>query len=197
MSRIATTTVEGFSLSHAAILDGETGAEEVDGDIYGVRTATLEPDTDDFDNEGDDTVLSTWQWMNYATVTVEAGYIPFSTVALLSGETLVSSGSAPNDHYSIQMWTDRSMNVSPKPMLIRVPSKDSLGAVRTLEFVLYRVQFGPIMFDGPQYKDGLTVSYEGKALLSLYNEAGVLLSTAYGLPVGTRAAGRLISRPVS
>jgi len=192
---MATGTFEGFSLSHAAILDGTTGAEAVNGDIYGVRTASLEPDTDDFDNEGDDAVLSTWQWMNYATVTVEAGYIPFSLVALLSGETSVSSGTAPNDYYSIQMWTDRSMNVAPKPMLIRVPSKDSLGVVRTMEFVLYRVQFGPIKFDGPQYKDGLTVSYEGKALMSLYNEAGVLLSTAYGLPVGTKAVGRLINRP--
>lgn len=194
MSRIATQTFEGFSLSHAAILDGTTGAQAVDGDIYGVRTASLEPDTDDFDNTGDDAVLSTWQWLNYATVTVEAGYIPFKLVALLSGESMTSSGTAPNDSYSLPLWTDRSMNVAPKPMLIRLPSKDSLGVVRTMDFVLYRVQFGPIQFDGPQYKDGLTASYSGKALMSLYDETGTLLSTSFpGLPVGTKAVGRLLN----
>ena len=31
---------EGFSLSHAAILDGSTGAEHVDGDIYGAVSYT-------------------------------------------------------------------------------------------------------------------------------------------------------------
>lgn len=185
---------EGFSLSHVAILNGTTGAEETDGDIYGVRTATIEPDMDDFDNEGDDAVLSSWYWLNYATLTVEAGYIPFKTMALLSGETATSSGVAPNDVWSELLWTDRSLNVSPKPVLIRIPSKDSNGVVRTLEFVLFKVQFGPIQFDGPQYKDGLTVSWEGKALMSLYNEAGVLLSTAYGVPVGTKAIGRLVNR---
>lgn len=192
---MSTGIFEGFSLSHAAILDGTTGAEHVDGDIYGVNDGSLEPDTDDFDNEGDDAILSTWQWLNFATVNVQAGYVPFRLISLLTGETAVSSGTAPNDYYSIQLWTDRSMNVAPRPMLIRIPSKDSAGTVRTMEFVLYRVQFAPITFEGPTYKDGLKINYTGKALMSLTNEAGELLSTAYGIPVGTKAVGRMINRP--
>jgi hypothetical protein len=188
-------TVEGFSLSHAAILDGTTGAEHVDGDIYGVNEATLEPDTDTYDNEGDDFVLSTWGWLNYASLEVKGGYIPFKLITLLSGEATTSSGVAPNDYFTQLLWTDRSLNVAPRPVLIRIPSKDADGAVRSLEFVLFKVQFDPIKFEGPTYKDGLKINYSGRALPSLNNEAGVLLSTAYGVPVGTRAVARMVSRP--
>lgn len=179
--------VEGFSLSHAAILDGTTGAEEVNGDIYGVNEASLEPNTDDFDNEGDDVVLSTWSWMNYAEVSVQGGYVPFELISLLTGEPISSTGTAPNDRYELEPWTDRSMNVAPKPMLIRMPSKDADGNVRTLEFVLYKVQFAPISFDGPVYKDGLKINYSGRALLSSNDETGQSLG-------GYKSIGRLISK---
>lgn len=184
---MATRTVEGFSLSHAAILDGSTGAEEVNGDIYGIREGSLEPDTDSFDNQGDDAILSSWFWFNFATVTVTAGFIPFDLLALLSGGTVVSSGAAPNDYYNIPLWNEDSLNQPTRPMLIRVPSKDSAGAVRTLDIVLYKVQFEPFSFDGPSYKDGMALSYSGKALLSNDDEKGD--------PLSERAIGRLISRP--
>lgn len=185
---VSSTIVEAFSLSHVAILDGSTGAEEVDGDVYGVNEASLEPDEDEFQNEGDDTVLSTWRWLNNAELSVQAGYIPFKLIELLTGEPLTSSGTDPNDFYEIEMWTDRSFNVSPKPVLIRMPSKDHLGNVRTLDIVLYRVQFGPFTFDGPVYKDGLKINYTGRALLSSTDEKGQPLG-------GYRAVGRMISRP--
>lgn len=190
---MSTTIFEGFSLSHAAILDGTTGAEAVDGDIYGVDDASLDPDTDNFNNEGDDAILSVWQWLNFCTVNVQGGYVPFKLISNMTGETVTSSGTAPNDSYSIQLWTDRSMNVPPKPMLIRMPSKDSDGVVRTMDFVLYKVQFAPITFDGPKYKDGLKIKYTGRALMSTKDETGALLSDTYGVPVGTKAIGRLIN----
>lgn len=183
-------TVEGFSLSHAAILDGSTGVEEVNGDIYGVDEASLDPDSDSFDNTGDDTVLSTWSWLNFATVNVRGGYVPFQLLSLLTGETLTSSGADPDDHLSIELWTDRAFNQPPRPMLIRIPARDSAGAVRTLEFVLYKVQFDPITFDGPTYKDGLKVNYTGRALLSDNDETGSDLG-------GYKAVGRLVSKPSS
>lgn len=186
---------EGFSLSHAAILDGTTGAEEGDGDIYGVNEASLEPDTDSFDNEGDDTVLSRWNWLNYATVNVQGGYIPFRLIALLTGEDVTSSGASGEQEFEMLLWTQRSMNVSPKPMLIRVPSKDSDGRTRSLEFVLFKVQFDPITFDGPTYKDGLKVNYNGTALMSQNDEAGDPLDTVYNVPEGTRAIGRMTGKP--
>lgn len=87
-------TVEGFSVSHAAILDGTTAATETD--IYGVRTASIAPDVGSFDNTGDDGVLSTWNWFNFATLTVESGYIGFDLLAKLSGTVVEVGGTATN-----------------------------------------------------------------------------------------------------
>lgn len=169
--------LEAFSLSHAAILNGTTGLEEVNGDIYGVNNGSLTPNADSYENEGDDQVLSTWEWINYFEVEVQAGYIPFVLVALLTGEPIVSSGVAPNDYYEIEPWTDRGFNSVRKPMYLRMPSKWADGTTRTFEAVLYTVQFAPITFDGPAYKDGLKVNYNGKSLLSGFTEKGVALTT--------------------
>lgn len=182
---MATPIVEGFSLSHCAILDGTTTAELAD--IYGVREASLDVDTDSFDNTGDDTILSTWSWFNFATLTVQSGYVPFSVIALLTGATLTSSGTAPADYYSLPLWNENSLNTPTRPVLIRVPSKDSNGVVRKLDIILYKVQFEPISFDGPSYKDGLVLNYAGKALMSTKDEVGTTLAE--------RAIGRLVSKP--
>lgn len=191
---MASPIVEGFSLSHAAILNGTTGAEEVNGDIYGIRSGSIELDTDSYDNTGDDAVLSTWYWFNKATLTVQSGYVPFNTIALLSGSRVTSSGTAPNDTYSLPLWEDRQQNTQARPVLIRVPSKDKDGVVRTLDFVLYKVQFQPISFDGPTYKDGLLLNYTGTALMSDKDEKGApVLDSVTGQP--SRAIGRLVSRP--
>lgn len=191
---MATPIVEGFSLSHAAILDGTTGAEAVDGDIYGIRSGSIELDTDSYDNTGDDAVLSTWYWFNKATLTIQSGYIPFRTISLMTGSKITSSGAAPGDVYSLPLWEDRQQNTQPRPVLIRVPSKDKDGVLRTLDFVLFKVQFQPISFDGPTYKDGLLVNYTGTALMSDKDEKGVqIVDSVTGLP--SRAIGRLVSRP--
>jgi len=184
-------TLEGFSLSHAAILNGSTGAEAVNGDIYGVDDASLEPDTDSFDNEGDDTVLSRWQWLNYAEVSVRGGYIPFETLYTIYGEPISSSGTDPADWFSMEFWTDRSMNVSNKPMLVATPAKDRNGAVRTLWFVLYNCSFGPLTFEGPAYKDGLKISYAATALMSEKDEKGQSLGGNY------KAVARMINAPAN
>jgi len=191
---MASPIVEGFSLSHAAILDGTTGAEAVDGDIYGVRSGSIELDTDSYDNTGDDAILSTWYWFNKATLTVQSGYVPFRTIALMSNSTVTSSGTAPNDFYNLPLWEQRSLNVPPRPVLIRVPSKDKDGVVRTLDFVLYKVQFQPFTFDGPTYKDGLLLNYTGTALMSDKDEkGGAVLDSVTGQP--SKQIGRLVSRP--
>lgn len=172
-------------MSHAAILDGTTGAELAD--IYGVRSGSLDLDTSSFDNTGDDAVLSTWTWFNYATLTIDSGFIPFSLISTLTGAPLTSSGTAPDDYWSMTLWDEDALNTIARPVLIRVPSKDSTGAIRSLDFILYKVQFDPIKFTGPQYKDGLVLNYSGKALISDKDEVGADLSK--------RAIGRLISRP--
>lgn len=180
---MAGTIFEGFSVSHAAILDGTTGAETAD--IYGIREGSVEVDTDSFDNTGDDTILSTWNWFNFATLSITSGFVPFSLVALITGNTITSSGTGNTALYSLPLWNMASLNVAPRPVLIRVPSKDSDGVPRVMDFVLYRVQFGPISFDGPTYKDGLVINYGGKALMSYKDEKGTTLTDP--------AIGRLIN----
>lgn len=186
---MATRIFEGFSISHAVILNGTTGAEEATGDFYGVRDGSLDVDTDSYDNTGDEAVLSTWAWFNFATVTVQAGYVPFDLIALITGEAVVSSGTAPADYYNVPMWSEESLNQPRRPLLIRVPSKDSLGVPRVFDFILYTVQFDPFGFDGPTYKDGLLLNYSGRALMSSVDEKGVSLGA------GNRAIGRLVNRP--
>jgi hypothetical protein len=176
---------EGFSVSHAAILDGTTGAETAD--IYGIREGSVELDTDSFDNTGDDTILSTWNWFNFATVSITSGYIPFSVISLLTGVSYTSSGTGEATKYEMPLWDERSLNTAPRPMLIRVPSKDAAGMPRNLDFILYKVQFAPFSFDGPSYKDGLVLNYSGKALLSNVDEKGATLGA------GVRAVGRLVN----
>lgn len=177
--------VEGFSVSHAAILNGTSGAELAD--IYGVRSGSLDLDTSSFDNSGDDAVLSTWTWFNYANLTIDSGYVPFELISTLTGAAITSSGTAPDDYWSMDLWNEDALNTIARPVLIRVPSKDNTGAVRALDFVLYKVQFDPIKFTGPQYKDGLVLNYSGKALLSDKDEKGGALAK--------KSIGRLVSRP--
>lgn len=176
---------EGFSVSHAAILDGTTGAEAAD--IFGIREGSVEVDTDSYDNTGDDTILSTWSWFNFATVSISSGYIPFEVLALMTGATITSSGAGEATKYEMPLWNEKSLNVAPRPVLIRVPSKDADGQPRNLDFVLYKVQFAPISFDGPSYKDGLLLNYSGKALMSDKDEKGA------ALPGSERAIGRLVN----
>jgi hypothetical protein len=182
------TSFEGFSLSHAAILTQGTGIENAT--IYGVRNGTISTDQGNFENTGDDVVLSEHFWINFANVTVEEGFIPFSTIAVITGTTVSSSGAAGSDYYAIPLWTLSSMNQPTFPMAIRVPAKDSLGQIRTLDFVLYSVQFQPFNFTGPSYKTGLSCSIAGRALFSSTSETGAALPAAY-----PKSIGRLVSWP--
>lgn len=192
---MASPNVEGFSISHAAILNGTTGVEEEFGDIYGIRSGSLELDQDSYDNTGDDAILSTWYWANKVNVTVQGGYIPFQTLALISGSVLTSSGAGPTQTFSLPLWEENTMNTQPRPMLIRVPSKDQTGAVRVLDFILFKVQFQPFSFDGPAYKEGLLLNYNGSALFSSVDEKGQpVVDSRTGQP--TKAVGRLLSRPL-
>ncbi len=184
----AGTPFEGFSLSHAAILSGTTGAESQT--IYGVRNGTISTDQGNFENTGDDVVLSEHFWINFANVTIEEGFIPFSTIALITGSTVSSSGAAGADYYAIPLWTLASMNQPTYPLGIRVPAKDVGGNIKTLDFVLYRVQFQPFNFTGPSYKTGLSCSIAGRALFSSSDERGNALPTTY-----PQSIGRLVASP--
>lgn len=193
---MVSSTVEAFSISHAAILNPSTGLEEVvGGDIYGVRSGSLELDSDSYDNTGDDAILSTWYWANKVNVTVQGGYIPLETLSLVSGSVVTSSGTGANETFSLPLWEENTMNTQPRPMLVRCPSKDKDGVIRLLDFILYKVQFQPFSFDGPSYKEGLLLNYNGSALFSSTDEKGQpVLDSRTNQP--TKSVGRLVSRPV-
>jgi hypothetical protein len=194
---MATTQIyEGFSLSHAAILDGQSDDAQVNfGTFYGVRSGSIALQVQSFDNTGDDAVLSTWYWADKATVTITSGYIPFQTISVLTGSQITSSGAGNSAIYQLPLWELGSMNTSPRPMMVRVPSKDSAGNIRQLDFILYKVQFEPISFTGPDYKVGLLVNYTGTALMSSIDEKGnPVLDSQTGLP--SKQIGRLVSSGV-
>lgn len=186
--------VEAFSISHAQILNGTTSfldalAAPYDQnlDVYGVNSASLEPDTGDYDNEGDDTIQSVWSWINKADVNVQAGYLSFPLIAQLTGQAISSGKVAGKDVLGLDLWHEDSMNVPSKPMLIKMPAKDRDGAPADFIIGLNKVSFKPITFDGPAYKDGLKVNYNGSALSSITNELGV------PYPDGKKRFGRILA----
>jgi hypothetical protein len=162
---------EGFSISDAQILDGATTFDsaalgaggDFGHDIYGVSEASLDPDTGDFQNEGDDVVLS-------------QGYISFPLWSTLTGRTYSSSGTGNGIVYGMDLWHEDDQIQGAKPMVLRFASRDRQQKVRHATVGLYACQFKPVMFDGPKYKDGLKVNWECKALFSTVNELGVAFS---------------------
>lgn len=186
--------VEAFSVSHAQILEpGQdfltaiAAAYNQDTDVYGVAEASLSPDTDSFDNEGDDVILSTWDWLNKADLEVKAGYLSFPLIAALTGQTISSGTVNGKQVFGLDLWHEDSMSVAPRPMVIKMPSKDRDGSPADFIIGLYKVAFKPIQFDGPAYKDGLKINYDGSALFSAVDEQGV------GFADGKKRVGRLLA----
>lgn len=278
----ASQIIEGFSLSHAQILTGGqsfldalASAAAENEDIYGVNDGSLDPDTSDYENEGDDDVLSRWSWLNFADVSVQSGYLSLPLAAELTGQSIVSTDavSAVNEVQTLtitatggtftltfggqtttalaytasagtiqtalevltnidtndivvagtggtrtftfaqryagtnvgmlavgtgsltggtatmaqttqgapasaavdmmDLWHEDSFNQGTKPMVLRMPAKDRDGQPRTLALGLFKVNFKPITFEGPSYKDGLKVNWTGTALKSDKDETGV------------------------
>jgi hypothetical protein len=296
----AAPVLEAFSISHAQILDGTLSfvdaLAELDVanslDIYGVNEGNLNADVGNYDNNGDDDTLSRWYWLNFAEVSVQAGFLSFPLLSKLTGSTLTqaaiagasevqslsssgasagtftltfkgqttapiafgainsavqsaiqalstvgsgnvtvsggpanttalvftfagtlanlpqpmiqidktgltgatggvftqtTAGTAVDTQASIDLWHEDSMNQPTRPLMLVCPAKDYLKVTRRLVIGLYSVQFGPIGFDGPSYKDGLKVNYTGTALKSPVNELGAIHSDV------KKRVGRLIS----
>lgn len=189
---MSSSITEAFSLTHAQVLDGATAFADAltlgEGfDIYGVDQASLTPDSENFDNMGDDVVLSTWSWINKAEVEVRGGFLDMPTISTIKGLPITTSGIDPADVHEMDLWHECEINAPPLPMLIRMPARDKDGAARILDIGLYRVYFDPITFDGPQYKDGLKVNYVGRAVFSPEDEEGNVFAD------GKKRIGKLIS----
>lgn len=176
---MANPNVTSFSLSHAAILDGTTAAEVAD--LYGVNDGSLEIETDSAEITGDDRIMSTARWVNKATISLKSNYIPFDLMALLYNTPVVSGA----EGLSMQLWTEKSMNVAPRPVLVQAPGEDQDGNPFTMKFVLYKVRFGPISIDSfMSYKEHLAISFDGDALLSEKDELGAAFTDNLGARIG-------------
>jgi hypothetical protein len=193
---------EGFSVTHAQILDGTSSfldanfaAYDEDLDIYGVSEGSLTPDTATYENQGDDATLSRWNWMNFAEVAIKAGYISLPLLESITGRSMTTIVDATpvtpvpeNNVFKFDIWHEDDSNVSAKPMLLRCASKDSRGAARDLVIGLYSVTgLGTMTFDGPVYKDGLKMNLLGTAVQSMYDEKGI------AFPDGKKRAATLLS----
>jgi hypothetical protein len=160
---------EGFSLSRAAIL-GTTGAEN--GQLYGAQSITLTPNVTATAMQEDDWDAGVWYSMNKAALTVTNGFMSWATLATLTGIPVSSFGSSPNDYYGLPLWTQQQHNQAAVPMAFRMSARNASASVRTLDFLLYRVQLAVADFTGMVYKQGLGVSYAGTVLFSSVDERG-------------------------
>jgi hypothetical protein len=161
--------MEGFSLTRASVL-GATGLESAQ--LYAAQAITLTPTTTVINNSADDEVLSIWVILNSADLAIQGGFMPFSVLAQLGGTALASSGLSPADYYGLPLWTQYQHNQPQVPMAIRMASRNSPGAARTMDIVLYRVSIAVLDFTGVVYKTGLQVNYQGKIMFSNTDEAG-------------------------
>jgi len=185
-----TKTIEAFSVSHAAILKGtldigDAGTEETYGDIYGVDTGTITVTVGTYKNTGDDVVKSVWKYIEDAEISIRGGFIPFDLINLITGSSISSSGSGDDLRWDIPFWEKEWNNLTPKPVVIKCPSKDSDGNVRDFYIVLYKVYFGDFSLEGLGYKEGVKISYNGTAVMADTDEAGRSLSR--------EAIGRFVS----
>lgn len=192
MALTRSAVAEAFSIKHAAILNGTTLEDHEFGDIYGIRSGTLELDQDSYDNTGDDSVLSTWFWANKVNLTIQAGYVPFQTLETIYGTKAVSSTTGGKLVTNFSFLEENSMQPKPRPVRLRLPSKDADGNTQEMDIILYRVQFQPFSFDGPSYKEGLLLNYNGTALMSDVDETGAPVKDSL-TGENSRAVGRIVT----
>lgn len=183
---MANQPISSFSLSHAAILDGSTPAEIAD--LYGVNEGSLELETDQYERQGDDRILSTTRWITKGTLSLKSNYIPLDLIETIYGTPVVSGA----EGLTLQLWTEKAMNIKPYPVLVQAPGETSDGTPITFKIVLYKVKFGQFSFDQfMSYKEGLAVSFDGDALLSDTDELGKPFTDGLGARIGKLVAATI------
>ena len=179
--------VTAFSLSHAAILDGSTPAELAD--LFGVNEGSLELESDSYERTGDDKILSTTRWITKGTLSLKSNYIPLDLMAVLYGTPVVSGA----EGRTMQLWTEKAMNIAPRPVVVKAPGETDAGVPITMKFVLYKVKFGQITFDQfLSYKEGLAISLEGDALLSDKDELGQAFTDNLGARIAKVVSANVV-----
>jgi hypothetical protein len=177
---------EGFSLSRVAVLSA-VGLENAQ--LVGAQSIVITPAITASDMKADDDEYGTWYVMEKADITVTNGFMSWNTIALLGGVAVARSGVSPNDYYGLPLWSQYQHNKPTVPMAFRMNARDTRSAVRTLDFVLYRVQLSVLDYTGTVYKQGLGVSYKGTVTFSSVDEAGNSLPGP--------EIGRIVSSPGS
>lgn len=172
---------EAFSITRCQVLDGAStflaalAALTVDDDVYGVNSGSLTPQTSSYSNEGNDKVLSTWDWMDLAELAVQSGYLSLPLYAAMSGGTIVATediGPPVKQTKQIDLWHEDEIVTPPRPVILTMAAKDEDGVAANFHIGLYKVSFAPLGLEGISYKSGMKVNLNGKALFSAKDEVG-------------------------
>lgn len=160
--------LEGFSISHAAILDGETTAEEAaKRDFYGVQSASVSANEESFEEVSNDIVIGSWNSISSINIEVSSGFMSLSIFDRFSFED--------KKPLSLDLWNPSAINPAHVPILFRIPSRNQNGVYFNFDIVLFNVKLKPYSLDSLSYKEGLKVSYKGQAFLSDVDEVGNVL----------------------
>ena len=159
-------TLESFSLVRASVLNG-SGLEAAQ--LYGVRSGQVSPTYGTYPSAGDDINIMVWADLQYVTIEVEEGFLPFLALTTIYGYPVSSAG----QEYSVP-WGVTPHQAS-MPMVLRANGRNYLGQPRTFDLVFYHVQFITV---GTQrsYKTGMTCDYTAIATYSTVDEAGNALT---------------------
>lgn len=160
--------IETFSVSRVAVIDGRIDSTALYGELYGVRSATLELDYTTYENIVDGVVQSNWSIFKKAKLQVTGGFLPLQLLNVLNN-SLVSE---KNTGLHAPLWEERQQFTPEVSLLLTVPSRTAQGAQAPLHIVLYRVQFEPITLPSFAYKSGGVVNYTATALMSNLTETG-------------------------
>lgn len=168
--------LEGFSITHAAILDGETSADEAaKRDFYGVQSASVSANAESYEEKSNDIVIGTWNDISSIEIEVNSGFMSLSIFDRFSIED--------TKPLLLDLWNPSAINPVHVPILFRIPSRNQNGVYFNFDIVLFNVKLKPYSIDSLSYKEGLRVSYKGQAFLSDVNEVGE--------PLGTRSFGSM------
>jgi hypothetical protein len=169
---------ESFSIYHVGVITGITETAQ----LYAVQDAKITTSWTEYPCNGDDITQLIWTDLEVVTLDVQGGFLPWAAITSIMGWPVYSSGS----QYSLATGLTSMPSGTQVSIGLRTYGRDILGRRRTVDIILYAVQFQTITWGG-EYKNGMGASYTAFAVGSYFDEGGNGLLT--------REVGRLVDSP--
>ncbi len=191
---------ESFSFTRCALLDA-TGTETVQA--YGVQAGQCTLNHTAYDNQADDSIISTWFNATTASIEITAGFATWDAIGY--GQEWIGVELGGGFKAAVSLWTEYMSQKSRIALALRATSRDLYGhhrlgvpdydPSRTFDIIFYDVRL-KLFKPGPlSYKAGMTFSLSGTAYMSATDEAGNILIDSNGQPYSS--IGRIVSTPRS